>query len=84
MKEKIKKALYKKALGYSVKETVEEFSCEDELIKKKITTKHIPPDITALKIYIDYAEQNKPYENLTDEELEQEKIRLLKQLKEDK
>ena len=78
-----KKALIKKALGYDYKEVVEEYLSDDEgevkLVKKKITKKNVPPDITALKILI---ENQTPISNMTDEELEKEKNRLIKALKE--
>lgn len=77
--EKLKKALVKKALGYDYTEVVEEYvSSEDgdiKLTKKKITKKNVPPDITALKMLAEQTET--PLEYMTDEELEEEKKRLL-------
>lgn len=81
----IKKALMKKALGYDSTETVEEYSLTDDevkLIKKKITKKNVPPDITALKILLTGDE--KSVADMTDEELEKEKQRLIKILAEEK
>ena len=79
-----KDALIKKALGYDCTEVVEEYVSGEEgeirLAKKKVTKKNVPPDITAIKLLIDQTDQ--PIETLTDEELEQEKQRLLKLLKE--
>lgn len=76
-------ALYKKAVGYSVAESVEEYikSAEDQLIlnKKKITKKHVPPDITALKLLLDLQGES-DLSAMTDEELKKEKQRLLKLL----
>lgn len=83
--EKIKKALYKKALGYDSTETVEEYALFDDgvkLTKKKITKKNVPPDITALKILLDG--EIKPIADMSDEELENEKKRLMKILAEEK
>ena len=83
--EKIKKALYKKAHGYDSTETVEEYALFDDgvkLTKKKITKKNVPPDITALKILLDG--EIKPIADMTDEELENEKKRLMKILAEEK
>lgn len=81
-----KSALIKKALGYDYKEIVEEYVSSDEgevkLAKKKVTTKNVPPDITALKMLLD--EQHADLESMSDEELSAEKMRLiglLKQLK---
>ena len=79
---KIENALLKKALGYTVTETVEEYSTLDgalELQKKKITKKHIPPDMTALKLVLDKNSEDY-YDKMTDEELERERLRLLKEL----
>ena len=79
--ENIKSALIKKALGYDSKETVEEYGdCDGEikLLKKKITIKPVPPDVSALKMLL---ESLPDISSLTDEELEEEKQRLLKLLK---
>ena len=79
-----KDALVKKALGYDCTEVVEEYVSGDEgeirLAKKKVTKKNVPPDITAIKLLIDQTDQ--PIEELSDEQLEVEKQRLLKLLKE--
>ena len=77
-------ALIKKALGYDAQEIVEEYAEKDDgeirLLKKKVTTKNVPPDITALKILMDGHE--KQVTEMTDEELFEEKMRLLNLLKE--
>ncbi len=83
----VEKMLLKKALGYVVDEVVEEYS-EDKadgglkLTKRKITTKHVPPDVQAGKILL---ELNRTEENdwaaFSDEQLENEKMRLLNLLK---
>ena len=66
------------ATGLSASETVEEFTMDDsgelKLVKKKITKRDIPPDIKAVKLLID--ERGEP----TDEELAEEKSKLLKLL----
>lgn len=83
-KEVIIATLYKKAMGYTQEEVVEEYAGEDkggELIKRKVTTKPLPPDITALKAYLEMTESLSSFESMTDDELEQEKIRLLLELK---
>ena len=77
----MKKALLKKALGYVTQETVSEFSDGEDgvkLIKKRVTRKSIPPDVTALKMILD--ETSPDIEGLSDEELEKEKLRLLQLL----
>jgi hypothetical protein len=77
-----KKALLKKALGFKTKEIVEEYSASDGeiiLTKKKVTQKTVPPDCMAIKMLIEGTEGEK---YLTDEQLQEEKERLLKLLKE--
>ena len=59
---------------------MEEFTVQDgelKLVKKKVTKREIPPDIKAVKLLLDGGEE------LTDEELEAEKQKLLDLLKED-
>jgi hypothetical protein len=74
-------ALVKKAFGYNVKEVVEEYVSDEsgdvKLTKKKVTKKNVPPDITALKLLMDTSTK---LNEMSDEELEMEKIRLLKLL----
>ena len=83
LKQDLKDVLIKKALGYDVQEVVEEYSSDGEgevkLSKKKVTTKYIPPDMSALKLLLD--ENQKEVAQMTDEELYEEKIRLLYLLK---
>lgn len=60
---------------------VEEFAVEDgelKLVKKKVTKRDIPPDIKAVKLLMDGGEE------LSDEELEEERQKLLNMLKENK
>lgn len=76
-----KTALIKKALGYDAVETIEEYAEEQgeiKLLKKKVTTKNVPPDITALKILLE--NEQTPVSSMTDEQLEQEKVRLIQLL----
>ncbi|MDD4832916.1 MAG: hypothetical protein PHI78_04485 [Clostridia bacterium] len=78
--EKLKKAIKKKALGYNVVEETVDYSLIDgEMVpsKKKTATRHIPPDVSALKALMDMKEET-DYESMTDEELSKEKTRLLK------
>lgn len=80
----LENALIKKALGYDATEVVEEYSSDNEgeirLLKKKITKKNVPPDMSALKLLLD--ESEKDLTKMTDEELFNEKVRLLNILKE--
>ena len=84
IEEKIKRAIAKKAVGYSAKEVVEEYQDDDGVLKltrRKVTKKHVPPDTQAAKMVMEGFASN-PVENMTDEELEAEKQRLLNSLKE--
>lgn len=78
----MKSALIKCATGLSANETVEEFALDPDgelkLVKRKVTKRDIPPDIKAVKLLLD--ERGEP----SDEELEEEKIKLLKLLNDGK
>ena len=79
----LEQALIKKALGYDATEVVEEYVGDGEeikLSKKKVTTKNVPPDMSALKFLLD--ETQKEVSEMTDQELYEEKVRLLCLLKE--
>ena len=79
---KLNEAILKVALGYSVEEVTEEYGVENgelKLLKRRETKKDIPPDLKAMKLLLD----DKDYSALSDEELEAEKQKLLKQLKEE-
>ena len=82
-RQKIEKALVKRAIGYDTMETIEEFSeGEDEmrLTKRKVTTKSVPPDISAAKLLFDMQSSGEDISELSDKHLEEEKQRLLKLL----
>ena len=82
MDRKLADSLYKKAVGYTATEKTLEYSPEGDVVKKKVTSKHYPPDISALKAYLELITEEEDYERMTDEELESEKKRLLGQLEE--
>ena len=66
-------------------ETVEEFSENDGevvLTKRKVTKKSVPPDISAAKLLLDMDEGETDLSALSDEQLKEEKNRLLKLLEE--
>lgn len=76
----MKNALYGCATGLSSEETVKEYAVEDgelKLVKMKVTKRDIPPDIKAVKMILDESDGE-----LSDEELEEEKQKLIKLLKE--
>lgn len=83
MEDRLLKALLKRALGYTYKEVQEEFSVGENgeltLTKRRVADKYFPPDSQAMKAYIELSQND--LSKLSDEELEKEKIRLLKQLK---
>lgn len=84
-KETLHEALYNKAVGYSTQEITEEFSrIEDELvlIKRKLSTKKYPPDLSALQLLLENIGENyDEYENLSLEDLKIERDKLLEKLK---
>ena len=86
-KEKVLDALLKKALGYDLEETVEEFSIDEQSgkmkkNKKKISKKHLPPDISAMKTLLEFFDSKTAgkYDNMTEEELLREREKLLNML----
>lgn len=79
-KQDVMSTLLKRAMGYTVEEIVEEYAGDEkggELIKRKVTTKPVPPDVSALKTYIELTRQDDGYASMSDSELESEKERLL-------
>ncbi len=85
--DEIKDALLKKALGFACDEIVEEYSTDEKgnsvLTKRKITKKFNPPDVSALKFLLEQNEfSDDEISKMTDQQLIQEKERLLQLLKE--
>lgn len=82
------KALKSCIKGITTKEVITEYAIDDEsgklkIVKQKISEKSLPPNVDLLKLIYPFVMDEKiDYNKLTDEELEQEKQRLLKQLKE--
>ncbi len=79
---KLDEAILKVALGFSLEEVTEEYDAKDgelRLVKRRETRKDVPPDLKAVKLLMD----GRDYSALSDEELEREKQRLLRQLKEE-
>ena len=80
----LEKILVKKAKGYTVKEKVDEYTVVDgslTLVKRKISTKHVAPDVSAVKALLQMGDVQDNVQNLTDEQLQLEKLRLLNLLK---
>lgn len=80
--EKLNEAIRKVALGFSLAEVTEEYAAADgelKLVKRKETKKDVPPDLKAVKLLL----EERDFSALSDEELEEERQRLLRGLKED-
>ena len=79
--QEIRQAIAKKALGYDATEVVEEYVLDEQgevqLTKRKVTTKSVPPDVSALKLLM---EGENDISQFSDEQLEEERQRLLKLL----
>lgn len=88
--DKIKKALLKKALGYSADEVIEEYTIDEDgesrLAKKKVTKKHFSPDISAVKVLLEryYKTYEEKVASMSDEDLLREEKTLLQLLKKEK
>ena len=79
--DKVKDALIKCAVGFETEEIIEEFAVLDgelSLVKKKVTRRGVPPDRKAVKMLLDDVDVGE----MTDEQLEKEKRRLLLELQE--
>ena len=80
----IGKALLKVALGFQVAEVTEEYAEVDgalKLTKRKRTKKDVPPDLKAVQLLL--SGQGERLEEMSDEELQKEKTRLLAELNEE-
>ncbi len=85
--EKLTKSLLKKAMGYTVDEVVEEYVSEEDelkLVKKKVTKKHIPPDINAARALLEkcFDNQFNNLAELSDAELSSLREQVLNEIKE--
>jgi len=83
-KKETKQALMKSATGFISSDVVEEFSVDEsgemKLVKRKITKKEYPPNISALKTLAELSLKEDDLEQMNDDELESEKTRMLKML----
>lgn len=83
-KSKIEKSIIKKALGYNYKEVIDEYAIDGKqktLVKRKVTTKNVPPDLSAVKMLLDeITSEEKDYSNMTDKEIVEEIKNVLKKL----
>lgn len=83
-KELLTKILLRKAKGYSYKEKVDEYVVVDgikQLTKTKVTTKKVQPDVMAVKALLELDCDEQDVTSMTDEQLQVEKLRLIRLLK---
>ena len=83
-KKLMEEVLLRKAKGYCFEEKTEEFAVVDgemTLVKRKVSTKYVQPDVGALKALAELTDDIGDLSELTDEQLKAEKLRLLKLLK---
>ena len=78
-KDNFENALIRKAIGYDVQEITEEY-VEGDLVKRKVSTKHMPPDMSALKTLLELKGEEGDLAKMSDEELAKLKTKLLGQL----
>lgn len=82
-KQLLTEILLKKAKGYSFKEKTEEYNVVEgkpTLVKKKVVTKRVQPDVSAIKALLQLSENQTDVSQMTDEQLQVEKLRLLQLL----
>ena len=82
-KELLTKILLKKAKGYSFKEKTDEYVVVEgkkQLVKSKVVTKRVQPDVNAIKALITLTDDNIDVTKMTDEQLQVEKLRLIRLL----
>lgn len=88
MKENVKdlliRILLKKAKGYLIKETTDEYVVDEDgdkkLIKSKVVTKRAAPDVTACKILLEADVADMDFADMSDEQLRAERDRLIRLL----
>ncbi|MDE7216112.1 MAG: hypothetical protein K2O08_04830 [Clostridia bacterium] len=80
MNEEIEKAVFRRAVGYDIQEITEEYSGDNELVKRKVSSKHYPPDMTAVKTMLELGTDVDELKKMSDSQLKELKKRLLCQL----
>lgn len=81
MQDKVRDAVLKVALGFTVEEVTEEYDARDgelKLVRRRETHKDIPPDLKAARLLLEGTD----YSALSDEQLEAERARLAAALEE--
>ena len=90
MKENVKdllvRVLLKKAKGYLVREKTDEYVVDADgdkkLIKSKVVTKRVSPDVSACKVLLEMDVNEVDLTDMTDEQLKAERERLIRLLAE--
>ncbi len=72
--------LTKKALGYYVEESVEEFDENDNVTKRRVSMKYVPPDTAAIKTVLERESTLRELKGYSDEQLAALKAELLAKL----
>lgn len=86
--EEILNALKQRALGYKTNEVIEEYSLDENenerLVKKKVTIKNVPPDISAAKVLLEFESSNfdDDISKMSNEELDEKINEIISRLKE--
>lgn len=83
-RERVIRALTRRAIGYTTEEIIEEYSFEEGkalLTKRKVASKEYPPDLSAINTLLELLQDKKKVSDLTDEELKKERKRLLEELR---
>ena len=79
------KILLKKAKGYAFRERTDEYVVVDgkkQLVKSKVVTKRMQPDVNAIKALLTLTDSEMDVTKMTDEQLQVEKLRLIRLLNE--
>ena len=79
-KQLLVKILLKKAKGYAYHEKTDEYNVVEgkkQLVKSKVVTKRVQPDVNAIKALITLTDASDDVTQMTDEQLQVEKLRLL-------
>lgn len=73
--------MLKKALGYYVEESVEEYDENDNVTKRRVSMKYVPPDTAAIKAVLERESKLSELKGYSDEQLAVLKAKLLSKLK---
>ena len=73
--------MLKKALGYYVEESVEEYDGNDNVTKRRVSMKYVPPDTAAIKAVLERESKLRELKGYSDEQLAALKAKLLSKLK---